>query len=52
MTIVDDTIADPGESFRVLVSTSNTDRVFFSNGVSEATVNIINDDCNLNNYCN
>ncbi len=50
VTIVDDTIADPGESFRVLVSTSNTDRVSFSNGVSEATINIINDDGNLDTY--
>ncbi len=47
VTIVDDTIADPGESFRVQVSTSNADRVSFSNGVSEATINIINDDGNF-----
>ena len=47
MTIVDDTRADPGESFIVQLSTSNADRVSFSNGISEAIINIINDDGNL-----
>ncbi len=49
--IVDDMIADPGESFRVQVSTSNADRVSFSSSGSEAIVNIINDDGNHDDYC-
>ncbi len=51
VTIVDDMIADPGESFRVQVSTLNADRVSFSGG-SGAIINIVNDDGNLDNYCN
>ncbi len=50
VTIVNDVTADPGESFRVTVTSPNNRVSFRGGAIAIATIN--NDDCKQNNYVN